>query len=403
MTEMETSFSNLQEKIAVDRVIDKYTGHKKGQTVCCICGIHGNEHASIHAVKRVFHALKSRKNKFSGKLLAFAGNLPALQKNLRFIDEDMNRLWQSDKIKFLRSCVNGHPLSNEEKQALALIRQMGQEIDNKNGSAIFLDMHTTSSKSKPFIIFGDTLRNRRIAANFNVPYVLGLEEAIPGTIMEYITECGHIGMAFEAGRHEDPVSIDIHEAALWVLLYSIGCIRKADFRVEIERSSQILSDAVDALPSILEVRYRHAIEVTDKFEMLPGYKNFQPVKRGETLARDKNGRILAHEMGHILMPLYQGLGNDGFFLTRPINKFWLRFSTVMRYMQIAKFVHLLPGVSKHPAQKYTIIVDTHTAKWFVVEIFHLLGFRRVTQLSNRSLILTKRRYDIVGPYRPCRN
>ncbi|MCA9733436.1 MAG: succinylglutamate desuccinylase/aspartoacylase family protein [Deferribacteres bacterium] len=400
---METIHPEVQKKSAIERVIDKYVGAKSGRTVCCICGIHGNEHASIHAVHRVFKALHSRKNMFSGKFIALAGNLPALQKNLRFIDEDMNRLWRSDKIQFLRQDLNGHTVSNEESQAKALIKALEKEVNYENGSTIFLDMHTTSSRSKPFIIFGDTLRNRRIAANFKVPYVLGLEEAIPGTIMEYITECGHIGMAFEAGKHDDPASIDIHEAALWLLLESIGCIRKGDFVEELSRSHFIMANASNDLPSILEVRYRHAIESTDMFEMLPGYKNFQSVKQGELLARDKNGSILAKEMGHILMPLYQGLGNDGFFMTRPINKFWLRVSTVMRYIQVNKLVHFLPGVTKHPAKKNTLIVDTHVAKWFVVEIFHLLGFRRITQLNKRTVILTKRRYDIFGPYRPCRN
>ncbi|KAA3616637.1 MAG: hypothetical protein DWQ05_12975 [Calditrichaeota bacterium] len=381
-----------------DRIIAKFQGQKKGRTVCCICGIHGNEQASIHAVRRVFNTLAARKKYFSGRLIAVAGNLPALKENLRFIDEDMNRLWHPHKVDIFRQGFNSNPISNEEKEATALIKLLDAEIDHASGSSIFLDMHTTSSKSKPFIIFGDTLRNRRIAAKFGVPYVLGLEEAIPGTLMEYITDRGHIGIVFEAGKHDDPASIDIHEAALWVLLHGTGCIRRSDFAEEIDRSTKLISAPSASLPSVLEVRYRHALVNDDHFKMNPGYINFQPVRRGEVLAEDKNGHIIANEMGHILMPLYQGLGNDGFFLTRQINKFWLTVSTVMRYLHFSKIVHFLPGVKLHPGRKDTLIVDTHTAKWFVLEIFHLLGYRRITQLNNRAMILARRQYDIIGPH-----
>lgn len=62
----------------------------------------------------------------------------------------------------------------------------------------------------------------------------------------------------------------------------------------------------------------HAIKKGDNFVMQPGYKNFQPVKKGEILATDKNGAISAQEDGLILMPLYQKQGNDGFFLVKMV-------------------------------------------------------------------------------------
>ncbi len=380
------------------RVIQKYTGNKKGRNVYCICGIHGNEQASIDAVHRVFSQLEKRNKPFAGRFIAIAGNLPALRKNIRFIDEDLNRLWHAHKVDIFRQGFNGHPASVEEREAVALIKQIESDIDHSNGSSIFLDLHTTSAASKPFIIFGDTLRNRRIAAKFKVPCVLGLEEAIPGTLMEYVTDCGHIGISFEAGKHDEPASVDIHEAAIWTLLHVAGCIRRSDFAEEIARSAALLKEPSGNVPALLEVRYRHALENDDDFKMQPGYRNFQPVERGEILAFDKNGSIYAAEMGHILMPLYQGLGNDGFFLTRQISKFWLMLSTILRYLHFSRLLLFLPGVKMHPGRKQTVIVDSRIAKWFVPEIFHLLGFRRITQINKRAFILERRNYDIIGPY-----
>jgi succinylglutamate desuccinylase len=53
--------------------------------------------------------------------------------------------------------------------------------------------------------------------------------------------------------------------------------------------------------------------------MRPGYANFQPIRRGEHLADDASGPVLAPEDGLILMPLYQSLGTDGFFLVQEVS------------------------------------------------------------------------------------
>ena len=64
---------------------------------------------------------------------------------------------------------------------------------------------------------------------------------------------------------------------------------------------------------------RHAIQPVEGFEMLPGFKNFQKVKKGELIAKDKNGDIFSPANGRILMPLYQKQGEDGFFIIKEIN------------------------------------------------------------------------------------
>ena len=46
----------------------------------------------------------------------------------------------------------------------------------------------------------------------------------------------------------------------------------------------------------------------------PGFKNFDKVKEGDLLAKDKRGPIFAKKSGFLLMPLYQKEGNDGFFI-----------------------------------------------------------------------------------------
>ncbi len=52
--------------------------------------------------------------------------------------------------------------------------------------------------------------------------------------------------------------------------------------------------------------------------MKPGYQNFQQVQYGDELAENENGPIYAPVNGMILMPKYQPLGDDGFFIVEPV-------------------------------------------------------------------------------------
>ena len=86
------------------------------------------------------------------------------------------------------------------------------------------------------------------------------------------------------------------------------------------------------------------------------------------------------EDGRILLPLYQGKGQDGFFVGREVRRFWLRVSTALRKSRLARFVHWLPGVHRVSGEVETIDVDTVLARWWVRQVFHLLGFRRCREV-----------------------
>lgn len=62
----------------------------------------------------------------------------------------------------------------------------------------------------------------------------------------------------------------------------------------------------------MEVRHRHPIVPDDEFRMGEGFRTFQNIVAGQLLAHDRRGEVHASESGRILLPLYQGLGSDGF-------------------------------------------------------------------------------------------
>jgi succinylglutamate desuccinylase len=178
----------------------------------------------------------------------------------------------------------------EQRELLMVIREA---INRARGEIYFVDLHTTSADGQPFATVGDTLRNRRFAVTFPLTIVLGLEEQIDGTLLEYVNNLGAITMGVEAGQHEAMTAVDNHEAVIWIATAATGNFRREDLP-ELDQSRSVLKRASGG-KKVVEVRHRHAIGPEDHFKMEPGFKNFQAVRRGKVLARDRAGAIKASE------------------------------------------------------------------------------------------------------------
>jgi hypothetical protein len=49
-----------------------------------------------------------------------------------------------------------------------------------------------------------------------------------------------------------------------------------------------------------------------------------------------------------------------------------------------------PGVSRDPVHPGTLLVNGRTARWFALEVFHLLGYRKRRQIGD-VLVVARRR------------
>ncbi len=141
---------------------------------------------------------------------------------------------------------------------------------------------------------------------------------------------------------------------------------------------------------MLEVRHRHFVGPDDRFVMHSGYASFQPVAKSEYIADDEAGEVHAPERGLILMPLYQSLGDDGFFIAREFNQFWLRVSALLRHLKVDRMLTWFPGVRRDPAHAGTLQVNGRVARWFALEVFHLLGYRKRRHMGD-ILVVARRR------------
>ncbi len=368
-------------------LVGRYGRSSSGPTVIVAGGLHGNEPSGVEALRRVFERLQSQRPPFQGQLVGLAGNLSALEQQERFLEEDLNRIWTPERVEALRQSGASFG-SLEQREQHELLEVLTEVLVGANGEVYFLDLHTSSARGEPFVCIGDTLRNRAFAMQFPVPMILGLEEQIDGALLEYVNNLGHVTVGMEAGEHDHPHSVDHHEAFVLLALVAAGCLPESELQ-EADSLRAILRRAAGRLPAVMEVRYRHAITAGDGFQMQSGYTNFQPVAEGELLARSANGEIHARESGRVLLPLYQGLGSDGFFVVREVRPFWLRLSAALRHLGAGYIAHWLPGVhvSENPD---TVVADHRVARWFVVEVFHLLGFRKRRVVGNK-LYFSRRR------------
>ena len=342
-------------------------------------GLHGNEPAGAHALVRVVEQLQDGAPLVRGDVLALAGNLKALEAGKRFLDEDLNR-------RFSRRSVDGDVAEDRERPELLDV--LDDAFANARGPVVFLDLHTTSGKGPPFGVFADTMVSRNFARRFPVPLVFGLEEQLAGTLVDFVGMKGRVAIGFEGGQHDDPKSIDHLASIVWLALAYLGLVERS---VDAER--RLLERAAKDAPRILEVTYRHEVATSDGFLMLPGFSSFQLIDEGQVIAEDVRGDVAVPKGGHLLMPLYQKQGDDGFFVVQKVWVFWLWLSALLRYARAGRIAHWLPGIDRVDGEEHRVLVDRRVARWYSLEFLHLLGFRRREE-SDGVLLMERRAHDL---------
>ena len=375
----------------VRRELGRIRGPDPGPTLFSVGGMHGNEPAGVLALNRVLEQLEQVGGIPRGEFVALAGNLGALGQRRRFVKQDLNRAWTRQRLETL---MNGGRASArfEEREQAELLAEFDEVLANRRGPTFLLDLHTTSGTGGPFVTVSDTLANRDFGCALPTPMILGLEELVEGTLLEYMNERGLITAGFESGQHDEPEAVDRAEAAVWLVLAATGLLPEAIMH-RAGAARRYLERETAALPRVLEMRYRHDVQPIDGFRMRPGYSNFQRVQAGEVIAEDRDGEVRARETARILMPLYQDQGEDGFFVVREFNRFWLGVSRVMRRLPITPIIHWFPGIRRHPENPRILVVNKHVARLFALQLFHLLGYRRYREDGHRLLVMARRAGD----------
>lgn len=389
---IENTITAFDRTFTLKRLIGKIETNNNAPTIIAVAGIHGNERAGIVALETVFEKLTANNVSFNGNFYGFQGNLKAIKENVRFFDFDLNRIWREENFIPTNSEINN---SSEYEELMDLYSEIKKIVTTKKGPFIFLDLHTTSATTKPFITISDSLKNRTFCKNFPVPVILGIEEYLEGPFLSYINKFGHIALGFEGGQHKDVNSVKYCESFVYAALTAAKCVKKKNV-LEINNFETILNEVKD-IKDFREITYRYVIKKTEDFKMLPGYTNFDEVYTNQLLAYSNGTSVKSPFSGEIFLPLYQDKGDDGFFIVQRIHKFWLTLSRIIRRLNLHVLLRLLPGIKKNKQFRNTLEVNPKVASLLTTEVFHLFGYRKKL-LKEDKWLFSKRDKKVIDFY-----
>lgn len=349
-----------------------------GTTLVVLGGVHGNERAGLVAGQRVLDRLGAGDMLINGRLVVLAGNLAALNHedpDTRYVDHDLNRMCRRDRFDEPATA------SVEHGQMFELFGALGSVLESCKAAGrqmIVVDLHTTSAVSRPVVAFEDSLPARTHAMRMPCPKYLGIEEEANGLVIDAVTNrLGCISYLVEAGQHDDPVSIDVHEAAIWIALDTAGIVgldsNDNDPVGFMKRAS------LDRGHVVYDVRHREPI-VDEDFTISGGIETGTEVHPHKTvLAMQAGKKVHSPIYGLVFLPnmqTHKRIGDDGFFIVRKISAGWVNLSARLRSQSwVHWLIGIMPGVCH--GQDSTLLVDADLACVMRRQVFHLFGYRLV--------------------------
>ena len=189
-----------------------------GPHVGLIALVHGNEIAGAIVLDRLLRSgLRPRRGKLTfgfANLDAFARFDPMHPTASRFVDEDLNRLWDPAVLA-----------SNRQSRELARARAMRTTIESFD---VLLDLHSMLWPSEPLLLCGSSDRGRELARGIGTP---GLVVADAGhesgrRLIDFrpFTDpaCAAAAVLLESGQHWQPDSVAMTDAAVAGVLRQTG-------------------------------------------------------------------------------------------------------------------------------------------------------------------------------------
>ena len=259
-------------------------GERPGPCLVILGGVHGNERTGIELIKRLYRVLDSQEKKLvRGQLFFVLGNPRAMEKNVRFIERDLNRLFSPTRL--LQA-----PDGSYEDLRCREIAQILRSAD------ISIDIHSTNKPSLPFLACAVSPRHEDIYRWFDTDRVLTDPHYILGgavvTTDEFVDQRGSVGICYETGWNEDTSRLDSLTENIWNIL----------------RDQHMLEDGIAlSQPSTSRQIFEltQAIKLSERgfrFADGMGESSFQAYRSGDILGWMGDDPLYAKEEGVILFP-----------------------------------------------------------------------------------------------------
>lgn len=258
----------------------RFDSGQAGHDVVVLALVHGNELCGAHALKRLLD-LDIRPERGALTLCfanvgAYATYDDAMPTRARFIDEDMNRVWDLAKL-------NGNRTSAELERA----RQIRPLV---TGATRLLDIHSMQSGGEPLMLSGMTARGQALARQTGFPRLViadsghasGRRLRDHGAFAD--PEADATALLAECGQHQSRESaVNALEITARFLL-AVGCIGR---------------DTAERIAPFRSHGPATVIEVTERLTVTESGRNgFRFVEEYESLATiPRAGTVIAEEAG----------------------------------------------------------------------------------------------------------
>jgi succinylglutamate desuccinylase len=243
------------------------------------CLIHGNEICGPWAIKELIENIFANKVVLKrGKLCLILSNLEAFDRfnpddlhASRFIDEDMNRVWSSDKLQ--------NATSRERIRANALLPFINQ-------ANYLLDLHSMHDPGDPLLLTGLTQKDFEFSRKLGLPghtiVDAGHSEGV--RLRDYKPET--IALLVECGFHLASSSRQVAKQSIASFLSATGQVEIGMF----DTSWNMSTNTGEAPFQAKEVQVTHAIVAkTNELKFKEEWQNMQTLpKEGQLLAVDGN-------------------------------------------------------------------------------------------------------------------
>ncbi len=250
--------------------------------------IHGNEHGSLPAALAIQEKLLHESP--AGPVTLLLGNVEAARQNVRYLDEDFNRVFTFDR-----------PATSRERQRAERVRPI------LDGADVFFDLHQTQTASAEgfyTLPWSQVLgAYARITGGASVGLTRRPDEAFSSGLRcldEYVRDRGKVAFTLELGqRGQDSSQAEAAEAAILRLLTAVNALASG-------ASLEALASAAPPI-SWYETAFI-AKHQGEESALRPGLHNWLRVTRGELLSPASAPPILAPCDGVALFPKYPDPG-----------------------------------------------------------------------------------------------
>lgn len=243
-------------------------GEKPGNVSVILVGVHGNETPGLAAIKEMdLSAI------VAGEVRIILGNPEAVKKNVRFIEQNLNRMFRAEA-----DCT-------EEERASYEYRRSREIMPLLEGADALLDVHASNTKeSEPFCICepqGFALAHVLPA----VRMVSGFDALEPGGTDAYMNARGGKGICFEAGYIHDTESNVRARIAIESFLQARGHV-----------DTGVVSHHMSHVWTHMEMVYHTQVN----FVPVKVFADFAEVAAGEVIGMDGEEQICAPSEGVVL-------------------------------------------------------------------------------------------------------